>query len=82
MNVVDVVEEEDDDSSDWFSDDGFTAPVRSPVAKERAMKKNPKPVEPKIPVVEVRRPAQPVVHEDSLDDSDDWFVDDGNDDWY
>ena len=78
---VDVVEE-DDDSSDWFSDDGFTAPVRSPVAKERAMKKKPKPVEPKIPVVEVRRPTQPVVHDDSLDDSDDWFVDDGNDDWY
>lgn len=79
---VDVVEEEDDDSSDWFSDDGFTAPVRSPVAKERALKKKPKPVEPKIPVVEVRRPTQLVVHEDSLDDSDDWFVDDGNDDWY
>ena len=79
---VDVVEEEDDDSSDWFSDDGFSAPVRSSVAKERAMKRNPKPVEPQIPVVEVRRPMQPVVHDDSLDDSDDWFVDDGNDDWY
>lgn len=78
---VDVVEE-DDESSDWFSDDGFSAPLRSPVAKERAMKKKPKPVEPKIPVVEIRRPSQPVVREDSLDDSDDWFVDDGNDDWY
>ncbi|MAA79088.1 MAG: hypothetical protein CL916_07480 [Deltaproteobacteria bacterium] len=76
------VDEEDDESSDWYSDDGFSAPVRSPVAKERAMKKKPKPVESKIPVVEVRRPSQPVVHEDSLDDSDDWFVDDGNDDWY
>ena len=46
------------------------------------MKKKPKPVEPKIPVVEVRRPTQAIVHDDSLDDSDDWFVDDGNDDWY
>lgn len=73
---------EDDESSDWFSDEGFSAPVRSPVAKERAMKKKPKPVEPKLPVVEVRRPKEPVIREDSLDDSDDWFVDDGNDDWY
>lgn len=74
--------EEDDESSDWFSDDGVSAPVKSPVAKERALKKNPKPVEPKIPVVEIRRPTQKTLHEDSLDDSDDWFVDDGNDDWY
>ena len=76
------VQEDDDESSDWFSDDGFSAPVRSPVAKERAMKKNPKPVEKKVPVVEVLRPTEPTVHDDSLDDSDDWFVDDGNDDWY
>lgn len=82
MSVETPAAADDDSSSDWFSDDGFSAPVTSSVAKERHEKQFPKPVPQPTPVVEIRTPVPPQKHDDSLDDSDDWFVDDGNDDWY
>ena len=79
---VDVQENQEEESSDWFSDDEFTAPRTSSVAKERKEKEFPTPTPPKIPVVEIKRSQPPKIHEDSFEDSDDWFIDDGNDDWY
>ena len=81
LNVFDIFgsyvfsfyqENEEDESSDWFSDDGFSAPQTSSVAKMRSLKNKPKPVESKVPVVEIRKPIPPKIREDSFDDSDDW----------